>query len=262
MDPEPFFRRQGDAFMPQPICRGPWDPKSLHGRVIAGLLGAAIEVRFGDPAFQFARLTIDLWRLPGFVPLTVATKLLREGGRIKVAHAECFADGVSMGQATGVLLRKGAAPAGEIWSPPDWDFPKPEEIPLRELPADIPRDWAPMWETRDQGRSFGTVGPKRVWMREIRPLVDADPLTPFQRVALAADFSSPLAHSGSTGLAYINTDITVYLHRDPRGEWIGFDSTHHHASEGVAVGECMLYDEEGAIGRSMVAALAQKRTTG
>jgi acyl-CoA thioesterase len=96
-------------------------------------------------------------------------------------------------------------------------------------------------------------------MREVHPLIEGGALTPFQRVALAADFASPMANSGTNGLGYINTDITLYLHRLPVTEWIGFETLAHHAAEGVAVGECMLYDEAGAIGRSIVAALAQKQ---
>jgi hypothetical protein len=33
----------------------------------------------------------------------------------------------------------------------------------------------------------------------------------------------------------------------------------HQASEGIAIGECGLYDENGPIGTSTVAALAQKK---
>ena len=41
----PFFTRDGDTFHPTEVANGPWDPKSLHGRVIIGLLGFAIEER-------------------------------------------------------------------------------------------------------------------------------------------------------------------------------------------------------------------------
>ena len=30
---QPFFRREADSFLPNPIANGPWDPNSLHGRV-------------------------------------------------------------------------------------------------------------------------------------------------------------------------------------------------------------------------------------
>ena len=49
MSNEPFFTRDGERFVPTQSARGPWDPKSLHGRVIIGLLGAEIERRHGEP---------------------------------------------------------------------------------------------------------------------------------------------------------------------------------------------------------------------
>ncbi|MCZ6887152.1 MAG: thioesterase family protein, partial [Gammaproteobacteria bacterium] len=33
MTKEPFFETRGDTFQPMPVCAGPWDPDSLHGRV-------------------------------------------------------------------------------------------------------------------------------------------------------------------------------------------------------------------------------------
>ena len=54
-------------------------------------------------------------------------------------------------------------------------------------------------------------------MSEVRDLVEGMPLTPFVRVAVAADFASPWANAGEQGLGYINSDVTLYLHR-PAGE--------------------------------------------
>ena len=74
-----------------------------------------------------------------------------------------------------------------------------------------------------------------------------------------ADFASPFANAGDKGLGYINSDVTIYLHRLPVTNWIGFDVVNHQASDGVAIGECWLYDEEGPIGTATVAALAQRK---
>jgi acyl-CoA thioesterase len=79
------------------------------------------------------------------------------------------------------------------------------------------------------------------------------------RAALAADFASPFANAGDHGLGYINSDVTLYLHRLPVKEWIGFDVVNHQAADGVAIGECLLYDQQGPIGTSTVAALAQRK---
>jgi hypothetical protein len=253
---EPFFRRDGDTYVPQPICRGPWDPNSLHGRVVAGLLAHAIETRHGNPAYVPARITIDMYRLPDFSPMTFETRVIRDGRRIKVIDAEVFSAGVSVGRASSQLLLRTAAPAGDVWSPANWDAPHPDSVPRPEPQG----SFVPMWDMRPVSGAFmSRQAHKRCWMRETRDLVDGVPITPWVRAALAADFASPFANSGTEGLGYINSDITMYLHREPRGEWIGFETMNHQATDGVAVGECFMYDLEGPIGSASVCALGQAK---
>ena len=260
MENQAFFIRDGAHYVPQASARGPWNPQSLHGRVIAGLLGHALEDAYGDPGFVPARLTVDMYKLPGFDPIEVRTALIREGGRIKVAEAEFISGGVSMAKASCQLLRVTEAPAGQVWGPPNWDVPKPDEITPPD-PGSGPM--GRMWATRPISGAFGqplAPGEKRqTWMSEVRELIEGVPLTPFQRVAVACDFVSPFAHAAPEGLSYINSDVTLYLHRPMVGEWIGFEKTDHQATDGVAVGECRLYDIEGPIGFGSCAALAQRR---
>ncbi len=256
MPNEPFFRKDGTHFVPTPASRGPWNPNSLHGRVIVGLLGHEIERLHGDPAFLPARLTVDMYRLPDLSPIEVTTRVVREGRRIKVIDAEFISGGVSAGRATCQLLRRAEATGGTVWKPPTWDAPAPHEI---APPTDPRAGMGGMWAMRRIAGDFGTVGQKRAWMSEVRELVAGEALTPFVRVAVAADFASPFANAGDAGLEYINSDVTVYLHRALRGEWLGFEVVNHGATDGVAVGECFLYDEDGPIGSASCCALAQKR---
>ena len=67
-------------------------------------------------------------------------------------------------------------------------------------------------------------------MSEVRELVEGTPMSPFVHVATGADFASPFANAGDQGLGYINSDVTLYLHRLPVTRWIGFDVVNHHAS--------------------------------
>jgi hypothetical protein len=256
MTHQPFFTTDGDAFIPTPAANGPWDPKSLHGRVIIGLLASVIEQRHGGDDFVPARLTVDMFRLPGFAPIEVKTALVRNGMRIRVIEADFFSGGVSMARASCQLLRKTQNPDGRVWTPPNWDAPAPSEIPA---PTDPRLGMNGKWTTRPITGAMGTVGPRRLWMSEVRDLVEGTPLTPFVRVSVAADFASPFANAGDRGLGYINSDVTLYLHRLPATPWIGFDVVNHHATDGVAIGECWLYDEQGPIGTATVAALAQRK---
>lgn len=252
---QPFFTRDGDRYVPTLDARGPWNPKSLHGRVVAGLLGQEIEHRHGGPDYMPARLTVDMYRLPDLSPVDVTTRLLRDGKRIKVVEAEFLSGGASMARATCQLLLRTQNPPGQVWMPPNWTAPKPAEI----TPPDDQR-WTlnGMWATRPITGHMGAVGPRQLWISEVRELVDGIPLTPFTRVAVAADFASPFANAGDKGLGYINSDVTIYLHRLPATEWIGFEVRNHGATDGVAIGECWLYDERGAIGTATVTALAQR----
>jgi hypothetical protein len=254
MTNEAFFHREGERFLPNDICRGPWDPNSLHGRVVAGLLAFEIDRLHGDPAFLPTRLTVDLYRMPRFAPVTVETRIARDGNRIRVVDADFLSDGVSIGRASCVLLRQGENPEGRVWAPTDWDVPSPESIPAPD------REGRPtMWDTRPISGDFGALLQKRTWLRENRDLVAGEPLTPFIRAAVACDFTNPFANSGERGLEFVNADITLYLHRLPASEWLGFEVNTHHSHQGIAVAECTLYDVEGALGLSAVCGVGQRR---
>jgi hypothetical protein len=134
---QPFFThdRDTDTFIPNPVSNGPWDPKSMHGRVVIGLLAHVIEARHGSDEFVPARLTVDMFRLPDILtPVEITTGLIRDGKRIKVVEAEFSSGGTSMARASCQLLRKTENAPGNIWSPPNWDVPKPSDIPKRTDP--------------------------------------------------------------------------------------------------------------------------------
>ncbi|MGH6702796.1 MAG: acyl-CoA thioesterase domain-containing protein, partial [Bradyrhizobium sp.] len=169
MTNQPFFSADGDAFIPTPAANGPWDPQSLHGRVIIGLLASVIEQRHGGDDFVPARLTVDMFRLPGFAPIEVKTRLVRNGLRIRVIEADFYSGGVSMAQASCQLLRKTQNPDGQVWTPPNWDVPAPSEIPA---PTDPRLGMNGKWTTRPITGAMGTVGQRRLWMSEVRDLVE------------------------------------------------------------------------------------------
>jgi acyl-CoA thioesterase len=256
MELDAFFRRDGERYVPQPASRGPWNPNSLHGRVIIGLIGFELERLHGGSEWMPVRLTVDMYRLPDFSPITAVTRVIRGGRRIKIVDCELMSGGKSIGRGTCQFLLRSENAAGITWSPPEWNVPKPDELPRPPTGQFGER----MWKMRNIDDPFdGRTKPRRAWMSEIRQLIEGVPLTPFTRVAVAADFTSPLANRSESGLGYINTDVTIYLHRLPVGEWLGFEAINHHASDGVAIGESFLYDVDGAIGSVSCAALRQAR---
>ena len=194
MKNQPFFAKRGDAFIPNPVANGPWNPDSMHGRVVIGLLAHIIEERHGSSEFVPARLTVDMFRLPDIrTPVEVTTRLVRDGLRIKVVEAEFFSGGTGMARASCQLLRRTENAPGNVWAPENWDAPLPDAIPA---PTDPRLGMNGKWATRPIVGHMGSLGPRRLWMSEVRELVDGEPLTPFTRVAVAADFASPFANAG------------------------------------------------------------------
>lgn len=251
----PFFHREADHLQATDAARGPWSANALHGRVIIGLLGAEIERLHGGQGFHPVRLTVDMYRAPPMVALQVVTRTLREGKRIKVVEADLMAEGRSCGHAVCQFLLRGDHPEGQVWSDGGaWDAPMPQA--LETQPAS-PLTMNGMWDIRFASGSLEKPGPRRLWMRENRALVGGEALTPFGRVVAGVDYVSPMVLMGDRGLKYINTDVTLYLHREPRGEWIGYSSRAQDASDGMAIGECDVHDEYGRIGWATVCGLAQ-----
>jgi hypothetical protein len=159
--------------------------------------------------------------------------------------------GVDVARGTALYLRKGEAPVDDAPLTATWDSTIPEH---EDNPFDMPFEVRPV-----EGMGFGAVGPRRTWLRELRPLVTGEPLTPFIRAAVVADFASPLANSASEGLEYINADLALYIARLPEGEWIGVEYADRVTADGVSVAHCRLHDETGPIGSSEVCAVRNPR---
>ncbi len=95
-----------------------------------------------------------------------------------------------------------------------------------------------------------------LWIRDIHPLITGEPLTPLVRVAMAADLSSPVSNASDRGLSFINADYTVYLGREPAGEYVGIQPSAHISDRGVAVGQCVIHDLRGPAGFVTTTAVA------
>ena len=283
---EAFFKRDNEdrnIYHPTRFARGPWDPKTLHGRVLSGLVAFEVETNcLSDnevDTFQTSRITVDLFRPPPMSPLIVTNQIARSGRRIKVIDVNIASDVkgrgiVDIARGSVVMLKKSENPDGEIWSPTAWEIPSPpEDMPAPDAVQKAPDSTAslPIWQTvnvqddtgepydeyRSQNRKLGV---RRAWIRETYSLISGMLPSQLVRIAQVADFANPFTNSGTRGLNYINADITLYLQRTPVGSWIGTETSYHGADRGVSVGTMSLYDRCGRVGTSTVCGLAQVRS--
>jgi hypothetical protein len=263
-DQHGYFLPTDNGLEPVPEARSPWSPDMLHGRLLAGLAARAVEQQADvDPELRLARLTVDMYRFPAMVPFEVTSHVVRQGRRVGVLDVSITAadaDGSSqeVARASALLLRPGDAPASTAWRAPEWDVPGPDDLPSLTM-QDGSEGSPDGWQIRliNPG-GFWSDERKQVWSRDNRPLVAGEPLTPLVRAALSADLPNPLANAGAEGLSFINADLTLFLARPPRSDWIGLEVADHVAADGLAIGSCTMYDFEGPIGWSSVCAVANQ----
>jgi hypothetical protein len=251
-EPPAFFAATEHGLEPDPAAASPWSAAVLHGRLIAGLFARAVERDRSTSTLIPVRLTVDLFRPAAMAPVHVETAIVRDGGRLRLVEATATVGNRDVARASVLLLAPSEALLDDAPAPVAWDAPAPDAA-AGSRPG-LPFDMQPV-----PGRGVGAVGPRQVWFREHRRLVDGERLTPFVRAALVADMASPVANSSSAGLDYINSDVTLYLGRLPRGEWLGLEATGRVVGDGVTAAQCRLHDVDGVVGWSSMGSLRNPR---
>src|SRR5579884_3406248 len=141
------------------------------------------------------------------------------------------------------------------WDPGAQHGGAPAALLMREferLPADPGLEIA-------RGR-FYEPGPATAWFRLTRPIVGGEQPSGLQRLAAAADFPNGIASELSwEEYVFINPDLTLYVEREPAGEWICLDARMTVVRGGVGLSEAILFDERGRVGRATQALLVAPR---
>src|ERR1700722_517408 len=106
-------------------------------------------------------------------------------------------------------------------------------------------------EIRFVAGGFYEPGPASAWFRLRHPLLDGEEPSPLQRLAAAGDFGNGISAVLSWDKhVFINPDLTLYVEREPVGEWIGLRSETRIARGGVGIAESVLYDQRGRVGHA------------
>lgn len=249
-----FFLRSGTDFLPTPYSRGPWDERSLHGGPVAALIVSQVEQADADESMFTARLTAELLKPVPQDRLTVTCTLTRPGKRVRIYSVTITHDGQVVVQASVLRIRKVADDLPERTHDAQPPFPPPLACPIAPWPADMYVNIADALEIRVASAiesAFGLAGEATCWFKMLVPLVEGDDIDPTSTALIVADFGNGI--SATVPMAthvYINPDLTVYLHRRPRGEWIANDArTWLHPDDG-ALAFAHLWDAAGQFGHA------------
>lgn len=260
--PHAVFTLDGSRVVPSGLARGPWSPDHQHGGAPSALLASAVEQAEPRDATHVARLTIDLIRPVPLRPLTLETRVRRPGKKVQLIEAMLLDGDTEVALCRALRLREKDidVPEPPAGLPDGIAAPEASDPITFGLPDREEGFWQTMQVRVARGAMFDGGGPATVWFRFGGQVVAGQDPTPLQRVAAAADFGNGISPAfDRMRFSFINADLSIHLHRQPVGEWIGLDARTFPASHGVALAESGLLDEQGRIGRSVQMLLLDER---
>ncbi|SEH76071.1 Thioesterase-like superfamily protein [Mycolicibacterium rutilum] len=260
-----YYRRvdsDGDSqvFASTDGTRSNWDPQIQHGSPPLALMTKMIEELARDPGLRIGRLTLDILGAIPVAQVRVRAWVDRPGARISLMVAEMTAarpDGTwrAVARVTAWLLATSdTADAATDRYPPL----------IEGQAAAVPHGWVGVpgyldtvtWRRQPDTGESGHV----IWMSPIVALVDSEPTTALQRLAMVVDSANGAgAVLDPERFVFMNTDTAVHLHRLPEGDDFAVRARGSIGPDGIGVTTAELFDRRGFIGTSAQTLFVQRR---
>jgi hypothetical protein len=255
MTPDAVFVASDGKVSASELARGPWNANAQHGGAPAALLMRAFERMPAPDGLVLARITYEFLRPVPLGELVVDAEVARPGRRVRLLEGSIrTSDGTEVVRARALQISRAAQSA-----PPTPAEPPPPG-PEHGRDSDFVSPYRPMFapdaiEIRFVSGTFGG-GPSTAWFRLRAAIVAGEEPSPLQRLAAAGDFGNGISTVLPWGeYLFINPDLTLYIDREPVGDWICLKAQTLIAADGIGTAEAILYDERGRVGRATQALL-------
>jgi hypothetical protein len=245
-----FDRR---LYVPSGHSRGPWDDAAQHGGAPAALLAREIErLQPGSDMFV-ARTTFEFLGPVPIEPLQADAWIQRPGRRFQIVEAELRHAGRAVVRARAVRLRRTRVELPEqalADGPPACEGPdRSARSPFPAAPGALEGFHRTAMDIRFAGGTDYGLGRALAWFRLTMPLIAGETPTGLQRLVAAADFGNGISRVLDFDRhLFVNTDLTVHVHREPAGEWVLVDARTAADPGGAGLAVSRIYDEHGALG--------------
>jgi hypothetical protein len=242
-------------FLPTEFARGPWDARATHGGPPTALLARAAERAL--PELALARLTVELVRPVPMAGFSIVTEIVK-AGRVTGTTRSVIQDrdGTPRAVATGMHIARSPVPlfpatldnSGIVT--PRLDGAEPGDFPITRVRHDQVGFSRSVTTRYARGETPGP-GATTVWMQTI-PVLPGEEPSAFQRICPLADCGNAFSrHAEPDQVQFINADLTIALHREPVGEWLGSRAVSHWQPSGVGLADALLFDDDGPVGRAL-----------
>jgi hypothetical protein len=128
-------------------------------------------------------------------------------------------------------------------------LPAPESAPTWTLSDAWPGEFITTLEVRP----VGPVRPGRTtaWVSTRLDLLAGEPVSDLARYLALVDTANGIAiRESPKEWLFPNLDLTIHLWRQPRGRWVGLDTTVVFGGQGHGLTSATLHDLDGPVGRA------------
>ncbi|WP_406207995.1 thioesterase family protein [Streptomyces sp. NBC_01017] len=251
MTPDSYFEAIDDnRYKPTPHAGGAWHQDEQHFSPLGGLVVHAIErhrAAARDDGLVLARLSYDILGRLALDECEIEMETVRPGRTIELVEAVVRIAGRPVVRARAWFLARldtSAVAGGQ-----DERLTAPESLapwPMSEL-------WPGGYIASLDVRPVTPPRPGRTtaWITTPLTLVAGVPVSPLAAYLTLVDTANGIAvRQPPTEWMFPNVDLTVHLHRQPRGAWTGLDTTVTFGPSGQGLTSTVLYDVDGPVGQA------------
>lgn len=247
--PASYFVRTGpDRLLATEHTGGAWSRSDQHVAPTVGLLVHEMQ-RLADAqgyaGWPLSRLTVDMLGVIAVDEVEVRARTLRPGRTIRLDEAVLSQGGRDVAVARGWWLAPydstAVAGPGRVVA-----VRSPDALPVWDMAGLWPGGFIDSIEVR---RASQALGRGTAWVRTELDLVD-EPVSGLAAWAGLLDVANGIAVRAEPGRwLFPNVDLTLHLHRQPRGPWVGLDTDVSFGDDGTGLTASVVLDESGPVGR-------------
>jgi len=214
---------------------------------MAGLIAYEMQQFVGNDGKVLARLSLDILGVVAVGEFELTVDVRRPGRTIALVEAQVAQVGRTVVAAR--AWRLAPFETAEVAGAADDRIPGPDGIPLWDMTSIWPGGYIDSLEVR---RSNAAEPGRAVsWIRTPVGLLAGESVGDIASWLALVDTTNGVAvRTSPKEWLFPNVDLTIHLHRQPVGAWVGLDTSVAFGRTGLGVTSTVLHDIEGPVGRA------------
>ncbi|WP_395574724.1 thioesterase family protein [Streptomyces sp. BK79] len=249
--PDSYYERIDEhRYKPTPHAGGAWSEDEQHFSPLGGLTVHALDRHLagrGPAGLSMSRISFDILGRPALDECEIRVETVRPGRTIELVEATTLIAGRPVVRTRAWLLADvdtGAVAGGGA-----------DRLTAPQTLTSWPmaRQWPGGYIASLDVRPVGSPRPGRAtaWFSTGLDLVAGEAASPLASYVALVDTANGIAVRQSPDRwMFPNVDLTLHLHRAPRGRWTGLDTTVVFGPTGQGVTSTVLHDVDGPVGHA------------